>query len=138
MHPEKFKQLLKEFAPKQKLTEADVIPVGPDGKQITDQQTIKVGISSGQSCCESYGYLTTNDDLKEFEGTELLSISIVDTALNNKKIEELEYLDAGGAMFVNFETSKGLMQLVAYNGHNGYYGHDAVLVSKQLNHEECL
>lgn len=41
MNPEKFKQLLKEFAPKQKLTEADVIPVGPDGKQITDQQTIK-------------------------------------------------------------------------------------------------
>ena len=105
---------------------------------ITDQQTIKVGISSGQTCCESYGYLTTNDDLKEFEGAELLSISIVDTALNNKKIEELEYLDAGGAMFVNFETSNGLMQLVAYNGHNGYYGHDAVLVSKQLNHEECL
>ena len=105
---------------------------------ITDQQTIKVGISSGQSCCESYGYLTTNDNLKEFEGAELLSISIVDAALNNKKIEELEYLDEGGAMFVNFETSKGLMQLVAYNAHNGYYGHDAVLISKQLNVSESL
>jgi hypothetical protein len=23
---------------------------------ITDQQTIKVGISNGQSCCESWGY----------------------------------------------------------------------------------
>lgn len=105
---------------------------------ITSQQTIKVGISSGQACCESYGYLTTNDDLKEFEGARLLSISIVDEALNNKKIEELEYLDAGGAMFVNFETSKGLFQLVAYNAHNGYYGHEAVLVSKQLNHIEGL
>lgn len=105
---------------------------------ITDEQTIKVGISSGQSCCESYGYLTTNDDLKEFEGAELLSVSVVDTAMNNKKIEELECLDSGGAMFVNFETSKGLLQLVAYNGHNGYYGHDAVLISKQLNHSEVL
>jgi hypothetical protein len=41
MTPEKFKQLLKEFAPKQTITEADVIPVGPDGQKITDQQTIK-------------------------------------------------------------------------------------------------
>jgi hypothetical protein len=105
---------------------------------ITDEQTIKIGISSGQSCCENFGYLTTNDDLKEFEGSDLLSISVVDTALNNKKIEELEYLDSGGAMFVNFETTKGLLQLVAYNSHNGYYGHSAVLVSKQLNHEESL
>lgn len=110
-----------------------------DGYQIiTDQQTIKVGISNGQSCCEEYGYLTTNDDIKDFEGAELLSVAIVDTALNNKKIEELEYLGEGGAMFVNLETSNGILQLVAYNCHNGYYGHDAVLLSKQLNHEECL
>ena len=53
-------------------------------------------------------------------------------------IEELEYLDSGGAMFVNLETSEGLLQFVAYNAHNGYYGHEAVLVSKQLNHEERL
>ena len=36
-----FKRLLKEFAPKQQISEADVIPVGPDGKQIEDQQVIK-------------------------------------------------------------------------------------------------
>jgi hypothetical protein len=41
MTPEKFKQLLKEFAPKQKINEADVIPIGPDGNQITDKQIIK-------------------------------------------------------------------------------------------------
>jgi hypothetical protein len=105
---------------------------------VTDQQTIKVGISSGQSCCENFGYLSTNDDLKEFEGANLLSVEVVDEALNNKKIEELEYLDAGGAMFVNFKTDRGVLQLVAYNGHNGYYGHSAVLISKQLNHEDSL
>lgn len=40
MTPDQFKQLLKEFAPKQILTEADVIPVGPDGEEITDKQVI--------------------------------------------------------------------------------------------------
>ncbi len=62
----------------------------------------------------------------------------MDNALNNTKIEELESLESGGAMFVHLETSEGLLQFVAYNSHNGYYGHDAVLVSKQLNHEEGL
>ena len=41
MKPEKFKQLLKEFAPEQTLTEADIIPVGPDGTEIQDAQVIK-------------------------------------------------------------------------------------------------
>jgi len=110
-----------------------------DGFQIiTDLQTIQIGISNSQSCCESFGCIITNDETKEFIGAELKSLAIVDIALNNKKIEELEYLDSGGAMFVNLETSEGLLQFVAYNAHNGYYGHEAVLVSKQLNHEEGL
>lgn len=40
MTPDKFKQLLKEFAPEQKLQEADVVPIGPDGNEIQDQQLI--------------------------------------------------------------------------------------------------
>lgn len=110
-----------------------------DGYQIiTDQQTIKIGISNSQCCCESFGCLITNDETKDFIGAELKSLAIVDEALNKKEIEELEYLDCGGAMFVNFETSEGLLQFVAYNAHNGYYGHEAVLISKQLNHEVGL
>lgn len=105
---------------------------------ITDLQTIKIGISDSQCCCETFGCIITNDDINDFIGSELKGISITDTALNNNKIEELEYLDCGGAMFVNFETSEGLLQFVAYNSHNGYYGHDAVLISKQLNKDERL
>lgn len=41
MKPEEFKRLLKEFAPKQNLQEADVVPVGPDGQKITDPTVIK-------------------------------------------------------------------------------------------------
>jgi len=105
---------------------------------VTDSQIIQVGISSGQSCCENYGCIITNDEVSDFIGADLLGISITDTVLNNKKIEDLEYLDEGGAMFVNLETTKGLLQFVAYNGHNGYYGHEAVLISKQLNETEQL
>lgn len=110
-----------------------------DGYQIiTDNQTIQIGISNSQDCCERFGCIITNDEIVDFIGSELLGVSITDTALNNKKIDELEYLDCGGAMFVNLETSKGLLQFVAYNAHNGYYGHETVLVSKQVNHRESL
>lgn len=110
-----------------------------DGYQIiTDLQTIRIGVSNEKCCCEQFGCLITNDDIKEFIGAELKSISIVDTALNNKVIKEVEFLDCGDAMYVNFETSEGLLQFVAYNSHNGYYGHSAVLLSKQLNHEKTL
>lgn len=41
-----------------------------------------------------------------------------------------EDLDAVSAMFINVETTKGLLQFVAYNEHNGYYVHEVKLVSK--------
>lgn len=106
---------------------------------VTDKQTIKIGISTGQSCCENSGYLTTNDTLDEFSGAKLLGIKIVDVALNSKKVEDIiSGIDSGDTMFVNIETSNGLLQIVAYNQHNGYYGHNAVVISTQLNHEETL
>lgn len=120
-----------------KITEKDWTEY--DGyKIVTNIQTIQFGISNGQSCCESWGSLITNDNEKDFIDAQILGISLTDTALNNKKIEELEYLDCGSVMFVNIETSKGLLQFAAYNSHNGYYGHNAVLLSKQLNHTEVL
>lgn len=105
---------------------------------VTNLQTIKIGINNEQQCCERFGVVITNDDTKEFVGAKLLGISITDEALNNKKLTELECLESGGVMFVNVETSKGLLQFVAYNAHNGYYGHESVLVSKQLNKTEYL
>lgn len=114
-------------------------PVIYEGFQIvTSQQTIKIGINNEQNCCENFGCIITNDDTADFIGAKLLSISITDTALNNKQLTQLECLDSGGAMFVNIETTNGLLQFVAYNAHNGYYGHESVLVSKQLNHTECI
>ena len=107
-----------------------------DGLKITTtDQTILIGISSGQSCCEDSGYVTSEDDYKNFVDAELLSISLTDTSLENVEVPNLY---DGDAMFVNLETSVGLFQVVAYNSHNGYYGHNAVVVSKQLNYSEVL
>ena len=33
MDPKEFKRLLKEFAPEQQITEADIQPTGPDGEK---------------------------------------------------------------------------------------------------------
>jgi hypothetical protein len=106
---------------------------------LTNLQTISIGISNEQQCCENFGCIITNDEIDEFLNSELIEISITDTVLNNKKIKELEYLKyEGEAMFINLETSKGLLQFVAYNEHNGYYGHDAILISNQFCYETCI
>lgn len=108
-----------------------------DGFEIkTDKQSIKIGVSNEQSCCEDWGYFSSDDDLDQFIGSEIIEITIADTALNVEKLKEnCEFLDAGDCMFINVSTTEGLLQFTAYNAHNGYYGHDAVLISDQLNHE---
>ena len=57
---------------------------------LTDLQTISIGISNEQQCCENFGCIITNDEIDEFLNSELIEISITDTVLNNKKIKELE------------------------------------------------
>lgn len=102
---------------------------------VTDKQEIFVGITNFQSCCESWGYFITNDNKKDFIGAELKSIAVVNKSLDEKIMKEkFEYgLDEGAAMFVNIETDKGTLQFTAYNAHNGYYGHTAVINSNQLS-----
>ena len=56
------------------------------------------------------------------------AIYLVKTILEVSNMKE--DLDAGSAMFINVETTRGLLQFAAYNEHNGYYGHEVKLVSK--------
>lgn len=109
-------------------------------KIVTTKQEILLLIEYGQCCCENYGYFITEDNLKDFCGSELLDIKIVDTELkvNSLKEREINISYGGDVMFVNIETSKGLLQFVAYNEHNGYYGHNAKVISKKLNYEVTL
>lgn len=106
----------------------------------TNKQVIKMLIDDYQSCCESYGYFMSEDELSDFIGSELKGISLTDKALEKVEFKYKDELDVydGDIMFVNIETSKGLLQFVAYNSHNGYYGHTAKVISEQLNYETTL
>lgn len=110
---------------------------------LTTEQSIKLFIDSENDCCERWGYFWCNDDLKDFIGAELCGVTLTDAALNEAqmKVNGLNPSVScfeGRVMFVNLETDKGALQFVAYNEHNGYYGHEAKVQCAQLTHAEIL
>lgn len=116
---------------------------GDEGFAITtDKQTIKFLINMVQDCCENPGYIITNDETNSFIGAEILSYATTDDRLSSTKSEEIDEiirnLDEGDIIFFNIETDRGTLQFVAYNQHNGYYGHRCKIESEQLNIEEML
>jgi hypothetical protein len=84
-------------------------------------------IGNGQSCCENWGYMHSEDDIQSFVGATLLDVKLDGTPLD-RIVDKIPGQDEGGAMFVTFETDRGSFQLVAYNAHNGYYSHSAYVV----------
>jgi hypothetical protein len=113
-----------------KETSFPLIPSGRDEYDgyvisLEDGEQVKMGISNTQSCCENWGYLTSEDNLEEFVGAELISVGVVDEALN---VKDIPAVYDGGVMFINVYTSSGMFQFIAYNEHDGYYSHDAVLI----------
>ena len=104
---------------------------GMDGYKVeTDKHVFHVLVSNGQSCCESWGYLSSDDNFSPFVGVELLEVKLTDTALNQVVVDKSDYYDdVGGIQFVDFITSNGVFQLAVYNAHNGYYGH-GILVTR--------
>lgn len=113
-----------------------------DGYEIsTEDKKIFVLIGNSQSCCEDWGYFSSEDNLTDFIGADLLEVNLTDTERNHKKLKEvLEYgLDDGGIQFVDFVTTKGVFQLAVYNAHNGYYGHDILIASgDKVLSDDCL
>jgi hypothetical protein len=107
----------------------------------TDKQRVYLLIGDQQNCCESWGYFMSNDNLDEFVGAELREVKIVDDALNTRVVADNMPswgLDFGDVMFVNLETSAGTLQFAAYNAHNGYYSHSAIVRSAQLTEDISL
>ena len=102
---------------------------------LDDSNSIKLGIDNFQSCCENWGYFMTNDSLDDFIGAEVVDVNLVDECLNVEKAPDIY---EGGIMFVNIETNRGTLQFVAYNEHNGYYGHEAMFEYKNNRHTEHL
>lgn len=118
------------------------------GFQITtDRQVITLAIDDAVSCCESWGYFLTEDDTEKFVGAELRGVRATDTNRSTKTFNDPEArwddegnvdLDAGEVMFVDIETDRGILQFVAYNAHNGYYGHEAYVRSEQFDESRVL
>ena len=101
----------------------------------TDKQVIRMGISEGRQCCEHTGFFMSEDNLDEFIGAALLLVETVSDCLVPDKLSDFY---EGGTMFVNFKTNRGVLQFTAYNSHNGYYSHSAVIESEQLETNEYL
>jgi hypothetical protein len=85
---------------------------------ITDDNLHFIMISNEQLCCEEYGIIKSNDDLSYYEGLNLIDIKAIEDDHSGSGCRET------CTLFVNIETSKGLLQLNVYNTHNGYYGHN--------------
>ena len=108
-------------------------------KITTNKQEIIISISNGQNCCENWGYITSEDYFPDFFGAELLGIILVNTELKKDTLLGIDfYDDEENCLFVNVETSKGTIQFILYNSHNGYYGHSVLIKSTQLNYEGDL
>lgn len=70
----------------------------------------------GQSCCE-FRYMTTDDNLNDFNGSTLLDFELKtadDGDDGGYGVHEIQFLDV--------KTSNGVFTIVNHNEHNGYYG----------------
>lgn len=104
-------------------------------KVTTAQRDIILAIDDESSCCESWGYFLTEDRPAKYVGAALLDVCLTDTNRSTKSFSsdwntEGECLDEGDVMFVDIVTDMGTLQFVAYNAHNGYYGHTAIVFSR--------
>jgi hypothetical protein len=69
----------------------------------------------GQSCCE-HRYMHTDDDIKYYTGSKLLS---AETRAGGEVEGDC---DVKESEFLIVTTDKGSFTVVNYNEHNGYYG----------------
>lgn len=119
----------------------------------TTEQIVTLEISNSSQCCESWGYFLTEDDTAKFIGAEFWGCRV--TGVNRSQIAFMKGgnrtsspasgkavkgidLDGGDVMFVDILTDRGILQFVAYNCQNGYYGHRATVQSRDLKEERYL
>lgn len=102
-----------------------------DGFKITTSENIwYILISNAPQCCENFGYVSKPEDYKDFIGANVYSISsTVRTIKDNiESIQLSSSSEYSNCLFITFYTDKGDLQFTAYNEHDGYYGHNVVIV----------
>lgn len=113
----------------------------------TNKAVLKFEIGADRQCCEHFGYFSYSEFDKPYEhfiDAEIYQIFISNDEAENKKVFDItdevkhQMYDIDAAVFINVMTSKGKMQIVIYNEHNGYYGHEIryTLVDKTGEIEE--
>jgi hypothetical protein len=102
-----------------------------DGFKIkTTIQDYYLLIENFQQCCEEWGYLHTEDNINDFVGAVVNEVTVMDTDDEIIDIEShVGSAESIDSVFITFHTEKGNLQFVAYNAHNGYYGHEVYIVT---------
>ena len=99
---------------------------------LSDNNSIMFMIDSYQQCCESFGYLSTNDNIQDFIGSTIQKVEIVtgdnytksDLIISNYNGKDTIEVDVKECVFLIVTTDKGELTFAVYNAHNGYYSHD--------------
>lgn len=91
----------------------------------TEQDNIKFVVDNSKNIGESWGYLSTPEDLKDYIGAEYLgyySNSKEKTKLSNE-IEKL-----ANCQFLTIKTSNGEIDFTIYNSCGNFYGKETLLI----------
>lgn len=110
-----------------------------DGFIVTlENKILKLLISNGQSCCEEFGHIQSEDNLLDFIGSDLIKYELLDDGYDPIFIDK--HSVNGNYCFdcsmINLHTSKGLLQFAVYNAHNGYYGHEIICKEEDISETE--
>lgn len=98
----------------------------------TNKEDILCLIESGNFCCEDYGtYISTDYELSTIIGKSITSIKLGKES--NIREPKSDDRDCNGVV-IRVETERGLIKLVAWNEHNGYYPHQ--ILTKWEGYEE--
>jgi hypothetical protein len=104
----------------------------------TNKQRIRLYVDNSECRHEDAGYFLSEDNLDEFINSDLFSVKITDRLLKAHEKFDTDLIYEGDAMFVDLNTSRGVLQFVAYVDHGCYYGHEACVVSSQLTIQKTL
>ncbi|WP_138481602.1 hypothetical protein [Dyadobacter bucti] len=104
----------------------------------TSDQLIKIGILNDPEDLYRSGCQASSDDLAEFIGSPLLSISVSEQEVMPIALPEIEDFELANFKHVNIETSLGLLQITFYNVSNKYLDREFVILSKQVNIQDTI
>lgn len=97
----------------------------------TSNRVIKLLIDNSQYCCESWGYVSSDDDFSEYIGATLRNVTTVCSDNGKMRLKRSlgkyanDYLY--NAEFITLDTNNGELVFAVYNTHNGYYGHSILI-----------